>query len=54
LLQYYVRKPVAEQIEVRWREAPAHLFDFATSTIYRPKQGILSRPLLGEFVQFYL
>ena len=53
LLQYDVRKPAAEQIAAL-PHPPTHLFYFATSTIYRPKQGVLSAAMLAEFVQFYL
>jgi hypothetical protein len=53
LLQYDVRRDAAEQI-AGLAEMPTHLFYFATSTIYRPKQGVLSGPMLAEFVQFYV
>jgi len=52
-LQYDVRRPAVEQI-AGLTEAPTHVFYFATSTIYRPKQGVLSAAMLAEFVQFYL
>ena len=53
LLQYDARKPPAEQI-AGLSEAPTHLFYFATSTIYRPKTGVLSASMLAEFIQFYV
>jgi hypothetical protein len=57
LLQYDVRVAPAGQIAglvAGLAEPPTHLFYFATSTIYRPKQGVLSGAMLAEFVQFYL
>lgn len=53
LLHYDARKPAAGQV-VGLTEAPTHLFYFATSTIYRPKQGVLSGAMLAEFIQFYV
>jgi len=53
LLQYDVRAEAGPQIAAL-AEPPTHLFYFATSVIYRPKQGVLSGPMLAEFVQFYL
>jgi len=53
LLQYDVRAEAATQIAAL-SEPPTHLFYFATSLIYRPKQGVLAGPMLAEFVQFYL
>jgi hypothetical protein len=53
LLQYDARSGPAEQI-AGLDQATTHLFYFATSTIYRPKQSVLSGAILAEFVQFYL
>jgi len=53
LLQYDVRKQPAEQI-AGLAQIPTHLFYFATSTIYRPKPGVLSAAMLAEFIQFYV
>ena len=50
---YDVRQPPAEQIRTL-KNAPTHLFYFATSTIFRPKLGVLSGPMLAGFLQFYV
>ena len=50
---YDVRQPPLQQIETLPTE-PTHLFYFATGTIFRPKLGVLSAPMLAEFLQFYV
>ena len=52
-MPYDVRQPPAQQIEAL-HTTPTHLFYFATGTIFRPKLGVLSAPLLAEFLQFYV
>lgn len=53
VVAYDVQKPPAEQLAAL-KEAPTHLFYYATRTIYQPKQGVLSGTQLAEFVQFYV
>ena len=50
---YDVRRSPTQQMSAL-PIAPTHLFYFATGTIFRPKLGVLSAPLLPEFLQFYV
>ncbi len=50
---YDVRQPPIDQLRALKRR-PTHLFYFATGTIFRPKPGVLSAPMLAEFLQFYV
>ena len=52
-IAYNVRQPPGDQLRAL-PAAPTHLFYFATSTIFRPKLGVLSAPMLAEFLQFYV
>ena len=52
-LPYDVRQPPVQQLRAL-QSAPTHLFYFATSTIFRPKLGVLSSSMLAEFLQFYV
>ena len=50
---YNVQHPPADQLSAL-QSTPTHLFYFATSTIFRPRSGVLSAPMLAEFLQFYV
>ena len=52
-MAYDVRKAPLPQFEAI-SSLPTHLFYFATNTIFKPKKGVLSGPMLAEFVQFYV
>jgi hypothetical protein len=52
-MAYDIRRSAEEQV-AQLTERPTHVFYFATSTIFKPKLGVLSGPMLAEFVQFYL
>ena len=53
LIAYDARQPPADQLRAL-QSAPTHLFYFATGTIFRPRLGVLSAPMLAEFLQFYV
>ena len=50
---YDVRLPPSDQLRAL-QSPPTHLYYFATGTIFRPKLGVLSAPMLAEFLQFYV
>lgn len=52
-LPYDVCKAPQSQLDAL-SQPPTHLFYFATNTIYKPKQGVFSLPVLQEFIQFYV
>jgi nucleoside-diphosphate-sugar epimerase len=53
VLAYDVRMQPKLQLE-RLSASPTHIFYFATSTIFRPKNALVSAPVLAEFTTYYL
>lgn len=52
-LAYDVCRPPQDQLRAL-PSLPTHLFYFATSQIFRPKQAVFSRLVLANFIGFYL
>jgi hypothetical protein len=53
VLHYDVRSPADPQVK-NIPVTTTHLFYFATNTIFKPKKGVLSIPMLLDFQQFYV
>jgi NADP-dependent 3-hydroxy acid dehydrogenase YdfG len=53
ILPYDVRQKPAPQL-ARLKSSITHVFYFATNSIFRPKEDLVSHPILMDFVTYYL